>query len=235
MTYERELLDGAQVLGTRSRYTGLSEGGVLVGGKTKHHEFHHDLNNRGGKRGAYIDFVKEFRKQHPNLSWKEALVAAKPEYHRMNAPKESASGRKKPQPKTSPGTYVDFVREYRKHHPELSWKEAMLDAKSAYRQGTGETGSALAAALAAGKKDKSEKAKPIVKKKAMTKSMQKEVGAAIAGALAAGTHAIVPIDMIKKPKKEKAIKTTGHVPKQHIEGVTVHHASLKKRGRPKKK
>jgi len=247
MTYEDRLLDGVLMLGTRDKYEGLDEhehegsgkkhhkkhhkGGVLMGGHSgvKHHMFHHDLNtDKGCALGGstYVDFVREFRKHHPHLSWKEALVAAKPEYHRMHgsggamAAGAMAAGRRKPHPKTSVGTYVDFVREFHKHHPHMSWKEAMVEAKSHYHKAVG-------GAPRKHKADK-EKAKPKVKR--MSKKMHKEVGGALAAALAAGTHAVVPIEMVKLPKDSKPIRKVGRPKKVHLEGEH----KVEHRGRPKK-
>lgn len=217
---------GTEVLGTRDKYTGLKhnpfvidypesdeefeeveevieegsgkrrgrplkKGGVLVGG-----------NN--DKKFTYIEFVKHYRNAHPNLTWKEALIAAKPDYYREVGKKEE-----------KPRAYVK----------KQSLSNVVLRSKEP-RTPLDKSNVALRFV-----EPRTPQNSPTKEKRLMNKSMEKEVGKAIGAALAAGTHAIVPIEMVKKVPKSRVIKSVG---KSKVKQDVIPEQKHKKAGRPRK-
>ena len=72
----------------------------------------------------WIEHVKAYAAEH-GVAYKDALKSAAATYTKKA---------RQPKPVRTGPTWLEHVREYRKKHPEMSYKDALHNARPSYRK-----------------------------------------------------------------------------------------------------
>ena len=110
------------------------------------------FKNKNAK--TWIEHVKDYRKKHKGISYKKAMIGAKSSYKKgvvKKEPDKKEEVKKEPElrrssRKTTTGngaplknknakTWIEHVKDYREKHKGISYKQAMVEAKSSYKKG----------------------------------------------------------------------------------------------------